>query len=331
MSLSCLNAICCDDELTACFTQVCGDQAKFDSSIAAVAIVENDTFPEIGDTITLSTTGATVLTACNYIESLLQWVRDKQFACEGGGKYYHLFHNGFLAKATRAKPTTKLSENGSNYFAKKYLGYDTTAELMLEEHYLPNTDVICAIQKRAASLSVIYFFKQGGFVLDSDKDFNLSIQEAGFEITGNKNEYVMGSITLAESGDCQPSPYYASDPKKFIQELKKKTEFTFGANTVTGLTEIACGSRGTCKAYEIAPDTAFTLTPLVNELVSCGNFDLFQNCNDELPVALPIVINSITGEVEAATGLPVGEYKFIVKVSNDCCIQGSTCFTVSVK
>jgi hypothetical protein len=331
MSLSCLNAICCDDEAVACFTQVCSDQAKFDSSIAAIALIENDTFPEIGETITLSTSVTpVVLDACNYIESMLQWVRDKQLACEGGGKYYHLFHNGFLAKATRAKPTSKLSENGSNYFAKKYLGYDTTVEMMLEEHYLPNTDVICGIQKRASSLSAIYFFKQGGFVLDSDNDYSVQIQEAGFEVTGTKNEYVMGSITLSESGDCQPSPFYAKDPKKFIQDLKKKTEFTFGANTVTGLTEIACGSRGTCKAYEASPSTPFSLTPVVNELVSCGNFDLFQNCNDELPVALPILINAITGEVES-TGLPIGEYKFIVKVSNDCCIQGNTCFTVSVK
>ena len=330
MSLSCLNAICCDEEVKSCFTQSCGDQVKFDSTIAAIAIVENDVIPKVGETLSLST-GDVTLTECNYIESLLQWIRDKQFACEGGGKYYHFLNAGLLAKGTRAKATSRLSENGSAYFSKKYLGYTTTAEIMLEEHYLPNADIICGMRNRASSLSVIYFFKQGALVRHSDEDVTITITEAGFEVTGNKNDYVMGSFTLEEDGKCDASPYYVQKPDKFIQELKKKTEFTFGDSVVTGLTEVACGSKGACKAYEIAANTAFTLTPTVNELVSCGAFELLLNCNDEVPATLPIVINSITGEIEATAGLPAGDYKFYIKVHNDCCIMGSTCFSVTIR
>ena len=329
MSLNCLEAICCDEESVTSFSQICGDQVKFDSSIAAVAIVENDSFPEVGDTVTLSNSETpVVLTECNYIDSLLTWVRDKQYACEGGGKYYHFLPNGLLAKATRAKATSKRSENGSNYFGKKYLGYDTTAELFLEEHYLPNSEVICGIQTRASSLSVIYFFKQGGLVLDNDNDYNISISEAGFEVNGNKNEYVMGSITLEESGKCQPAPYYAADPKAFIKELKKKTAFTFDTTVISvALTEQACGSRGSCAAYAVDAADAFTITPVVNELVSCGTFTLFQNCNDEVGEDVDISINSSTGVV-TSTGLDAGSYKFTVLVTNDCGISGSLCFTI---
>lgn len=325
MSLSCINT-CCDEDSINCFVQACGDKAKVDSAIAAVIILENDSFPKVGQTITLSVGGATILTECNYIDSIEQWTRDKQFACEGGGKYYHFLTAGFLAKGTRAKATSRLSENGSGYFAKKYLGYTTTSELMLEEHYLPNTEVICGIRNRAASLSVAYLFKQGGIILNSE-DVTISITEAGFEITGNYQDYVMGSITLEEIGDCEPKFNYSSDATAFIKKLKKKTQFTFGANTVTGLLPVACGSNGGCKAYSIAPATAFTLTPLVNELVSCGDFTLVQEC-DSL-VTAPVTINSITGEVVSA-GLVAGSYKFQIKVANDCCITGSNCFTISV-
>ena len=307
---------------------VCGDQGKVDSAIAAVIILENDEFPKVGTTVTLSVGGATVLTECNYAEKIVQWTRDRQFECAGGGKYYHFLTAGFLAKGTRAKATSRLSENGSGYYAKKYLGYTTTSELMLEEHYLPNTEVICGIRNRASSLSVAYLFKQGGIFLNSS-DVTISVTEAGFEITGNYQDYVMGSITLEEIGDCEKAFSFASDASAFIKELKKKTEFTFGTNVVTGLIPVACGSAGKCKAYSIAPTTAFTLTPDVNELVSCGNFELVQNCDTPLAVA-GIAINSITGEVAAIAGLPAGSYKFQIKVSNDCCIMGSTCFTITV-
>jgi hypothetical protein len=329
MSVSCLNEICCEEDLASCFKEICGDQGKFDSSIAAIAIVENDSFPKIGETVTLSTEALpVVLTECNYIDSLLQWIRDKQYACVGGGKYYHFLHNGLIAKGTRAKATSKYSENGSNYSSPKYLSYETTSEIMLEENYLPNAEVLCAIKQRASSLSIIYFFKQGGFVLDSDDDHLVYISEDGFEVTGTKNDFIMGSITLTESGKCQPAPFYSQDSKKFIKALKTATGFTFDTPTVTGLVAAACGSSGTCKAYSIAPLTPFTYTPNVKELVACGEFTLYQDCRPE--DIKDITIDAVTGLIES-TGLPAGEYKFTIGVKNACCITGNQCFLISVK
>lgn len=331
MIQSCLNTICCDTDGENCFTQLCTEAVKVDSEIAAIAILENDVFPSIGDTITLPFTGTTVLTACNYAENILYWIRAKQLSCaSGNGKYYHFLHTGFVAKGTRAKPTSKRSENSSNYFAKKYLGYSTTAEIMLQEHFLYNSEVFCNMQQRAASLSIAYFTKNGAFVLNSSEDFNVSIQEAGFEITGVKNEYIMGSFTLEETGLCQPKFHFVASPKAFIQSLKVKAEFTFTPTpVVTGLVEVPCGFKGACRGYSIAPATAFTMTPVVIELNACGNFELLQDCGDAPTV--PISIDKVTGVVTSTAGLVVGDYKFIIRVSNDCCVSGTQCFSISVK
>lgn len=329
MSVNCLSDTCCDVSIASCFTEICGDQGKVDSSIAAVAIIENDSLPNIGDSVTLSTSmSPVVLTECNYADSLLQWVRDMQFACPSGDKYYHFFKSGVLAKGTRVKATDKFSENGSNYSSPQHLGYETTALLKLEQHYVPNIEFVEGIKTRGSSLSVIYFFKQGAMVIDSDKDYNIYISGSGFEITGTKNEYILGEIDLMETGKVQPPFYFAANQTAFIKELKKSTAFTFGTAVLTGIVEAACGSQGGCKAYTVAAATPWTYTPNVNELVTCGTFELFANCDTE---SLPsgVSLNPVTGAI-TSTGNTAGTYKFTQVVKNGCCVKGSYCIIVIV-
>jgi hypothetical protein len=327
MSLSCLSNQCCDSDTINSFKEVCDSRLRVDNTIAAVAIVENDTFPELGDSVPLST-GVVVLDDCNIIESLLQWVRDKQYACEGGGKYYHFFNNGMLAKGTRAKPSQTFSEDGSEYYSPKHLRYETTAELFLNEHYLPNNDVISNIMKRSSSISLIYFFKQGGMILDNDASYSSYISEAGFDVTGVRNEFVSGSITIMEKGNKQPTFRWASNPDAFIKLLKTRTGFSFGANTYTGIAEAACGSSGGCITLEAVTGAPFTITPIVTEAVSCSVFNLYKDCSSV--VTDPIVVDSATGVVTAAAGLTAGTYKFTQEVTNDCGIHGSQCFKVII-
>lgn len=327
MSLSCLSKACCDEETVNCFTSVCDDRVRVDNTIAAVAILENDTFPELGETLALST-GTVVLEECNYAESILQWVRDKQYACEGGGKFYHFLHNGLLAKGTRAKPTQTFSENGSEYFAPKHLRYETTAELMLEEHYLPNTDTVCGIMKRGSSISLAYFFKQGTLVLDNDSSYSAYISDGGFEVTGERNEFIMGSLTITEKGDCEPKFRWAQKPNDFIKALKTPTQFTFGLNTYTGIVEAACGASGNCITLNAVAATPFTITPIVNEAVSCVGYSVTKDCNEA--VDFDLVVDADTGVMESVAGLAAGTYKVTQEVANGCCIYGTQCFKLIV-
>lgn len=331
MALEILKTLCCDEESATCFTKYCDSSVEVDNVIAAVGLIEEASLPKVGDTVTLSTDeDPIVLTEANYAESLLQWLRDQQFECNGGGEYFHFLHAGLLAKGTRAKPTTVNSENGSPYEGRRKLRQETTAELMLEEHYLPNTDIIAGMQERASSLSVIYFFKQGVIVKDANDDDNVYISDAGFEITGERNDFIKGSITLTDVSK-KDKFYYASNPTAFIKSLKEATKFTFGNPTVTGLTALACGSKGACKAYTSLEGAAFEFTPVVNELTSCASFAIYKDCGDPLgTLSSHISINSTTGVVTGAASLPVGTYKFTVEVMNDCCISGSQCFTVEV-
>ena len=191
MALEILKTLCCDAESATCFTKYCDSSVEVDNVIAAVGLIEEASLPKVGDTITISTEEApVVLSDANYAESLLQWLRDQQFECNGGGEYFHFLNAGLLAKGTRAKPTTVNSETGSPYNGRQKLRQETTAELMLEEHYLPNTDIIAGMQERASSLSVIYFFKQGVIVKDANDDDNIYISDAGFEITGERNDFI---------------------------------------------------------------------------------------------------------------------------------------------
>ena len=331
MSLEILKTLCCDEESATCFNKYCGDSVEVDNVIAAVGLIEEASLPKVGDTIQLSTEEGDVdLTDANYAESLLQWLRDQQFECNGGGEYFHFLNAGLLAKGTRAKPTTVNSETGSPYNGRQKLRQETTAELMLEEHYLPNTDIIAGMQERASSLSVIYFFKQGVIVKDANDDDNIYISDAGFEITGERNDFIKGSITLTDVSK-KDKFYYASNPSTFIKSLKEATKFTFGTATVSGLTALACGSKGTCKAYSSVEGVSFTYTPVVNELTSCASWNLYLNCSDPLgTISDKISIDTTTGIVTALSTLPVGTYKFTVEVVNDCCISGSQCFTVEV-
>lgn len=328
MALEVLKTICCDDELKTCFTEYCGDNVQVDNVIAAVALVEEASLPVVGDTITLSTEeNPVILSESNYAESILQWIRDKQFDCGGGGEYFHFLNAGLLAKGTRAKPTTVNSENGSPYNARKKMRQETTAELMLEEHYLPNTEIITGLQTRGSSLSVIYFFKQGIIVKNANADDNVYVSDAGFEVTGERNDYIKGSITLTEVSKSDKF-YFVSSPSAFIKELKKATKFTFAAPVVTGIAALACGSKGGCLAYSITETTPFTFTPSVNELTSCATYTLYANCSDSLGT-IPVTVDTTTGVVTSA-GLAVGTYKFTLEVANDCCITGSQCFTIEV-
>lgn len=331
MALEILKTLCCDEESATCFTKYCDSSVEVDNVIAAVGLIEEASLPKVGDTVTLSTDeDPIVLTEANYAESLLQWLRDQQFECNGGGEYFHFLHAGLLAKGTRAKPTTVNSENGSPYEGRRKLRQETTAELMLEEHYLPNTDIIAGMQERASSLSVIYFFKQGVIVKDANDDDNVYISDAGFEITGERNDFIKGSITLTDVSK-KDKFYYASNPTAFIKSLKEATKFTFGTATFTGITAKACGSAGTCKAFSVTEGTAFTYTPTVNELTSCASFAIYKDCGDALgTLSTHISIDSTTGVVSGATTLPVGTYKFTIEVMNECCISGSQCFTVEV-
>ena len=331
MALEILKTLCCDDESATCFNKYCGDAIEVDNVIAAVGLIEEASLPKVGDTVTLSTEEAPViLTDVNFADSLLQWLRDQQFECNAGGEYFHFLNAGLLAKGTRAKPTTVNSDSGSPYSGKQKLRQETTAELMLEEHYLPNTDIIAGMQERASSLSVIYFFKQGVIVKDANDEDNIYISDAGFEITGERNDFIKGSITLTDVSK-KDKFYYASSPVAFIKSLKEATKFTFGAATVTGLTPLACGSKGSCKSYSSLQGAVFTYTPVVNELTSCASFYIYKDCGDVLgTLSTHISIDAATGVVTGATTLPVGTYKFTVEVVNDCCISGSQCFTVEV-
>jgi len=331
MALEILKTLCCDEESATCFNKYCDSSVEVDNVIAAVGLIEEASLPKVGDTITISTEEApVVLSDANYAESLLQWLRDQQFECNGGGEYFHFLNAGLLAKGTRAKPTTVNSETGSPYNGRQKLRQETTAELMLEEHYLPNTDIIAGMQERASSLSVIYFFKQGVIVKDANDDDNIYISDAGFEITGERNDFIKGSITLTDVSK-KDKFYYASNANAFIKSLKQATKFTFGNPVVTGLTPLACGSNGACKAYSSIQGVAFTYTPNVNELTSCASWNLYLNCSDALgTVSDDISIDSTTGVITGMTTLPVGTYKFTVEVVNDCCITGGQCFTVEV-
>ena len=333
MALDILKTICCDAESATCFTKYCDSSVEVDNVIAAVGLIEEAALPKVGETIPLEVANvivSTVLTEENYADSLLQWLRNQQFECNGGGEYFHFLNAGLLAKGTRAKPTTVNSENGSPYEGRRKLRQETTTELMLEEHYLPNTDIITGMQERASSLSVIYFFKQGIIVKDANSDDNIYISDAGFEVTGERNDFIKGSITLTDVSK-KDKFYYASDPNAFIKSLKVATKFTFGDATVVGLTPLACGSKGGCKSYTAAFGTAFTYTPSVNELTSCASWNLYLNCTDALgAVSDDISIDSANGVVSALATLPVGTYKFTIEVVNDCCISGTQCFIVEV-
>lgn len=331
MALEILKTLCCDDESATCFNKYCGDTVQVDNVIAAVGLIEEASLPKVGDTVTLSTEEApVVLTEANFADSLLQWLRDQQFECNAGGEYFHFLNAGLLAKGTRAKPTTVNSDTGSPYAGKQKLRQETTAELMLEEHYLPNTDIITGMQERASSLSVIYFFKQGIIVKDANDEDNIYISDAGFEVTGERNDFIKGSITLTDVSK-KDKFYYAASPVAFIKSLKEATKFTFGSPTVTGLVPLACGSKGNCKAYSSLQGSVFTYAPVANELTSCASWALYLNCSDPLgTISDKISIDTATGLVTAAITLPVGTYKFTVEVMNDCCISGSQCFTVEV-
>lgn len=331
MALEILKTLCCDEESATCFNQYCGESVQVDNVIAAVGLIEEASLPVVGDTIALSTEeDPVVLTDSNYADSLLQWLRDQQFECNGGGEYFHFLNAGILAKGTRAKPTTVNSDTGSAYNSKKKLHQETTAELMLEEFYLPNTDVIDGIQRRGSSLSVIYFFKQGVIVKDANSDDNIYVVDAGFEITGERNDFIKGSITLSDVSE-KDTFYYSANPSLFIKSLKEATKFTFGTATFTGIAALACGSKGGCKSFSVTFGTAFTYTPVVNELTSCAEWELFKDCNDPLgSQSTYISINSATGVVSGLATLPVGTYKFTVQVANECCITGTQCFTVKV-
>lgn len=141
----------------------------------------------------------------------------------------------------------------------------------------------------------------------------------------------MGSFSLTEKGTREPKFYFAENPSNYIKKLKERTKFTFGENVLTGITEEACGNKGNCKAYTIAASTPFTIEVSVNELGSCAEFSLVQNCNEDLDGSIDIVVDEITGTIDSATGLPAGKYKFTQNVVNDCCIYGSQCFTINVK
>jgi hypothetical protein len=331
MALEILKTLCCDAESATCFTKYCDSSVEVDNVIAAVGLIEEATLPKVGDTITISTEeDPIVLTDANYADSLLQWLRDQQFECNGGGEYFHFLNAGLLAKGTRTKPTTINSDNGSPYEGKRKLRQEATAELMLEEHYLPNTDIIAGLQERASSLSVIYFFKQGVIVKNANDDDNIYVSDAGFEVTGERNDFIKGSITLTDISK-KDTFFYAANPSVFIKNLKEATKFTFGVATVTGITALACGSKGGCKAYSTTFGTAFTYTPIVNELTSCASWYLYLNCTDALgTVSDDISIDSTTGVVSGLATLPIGTYKFTIEVVNDCCINGSQCFTVEV-
>lgn len=325
-----LTSLCCGEDGLSTLKEYCKGAYDVDDSIAAIAIIENAPVPVVGDTIELTTDeDPVVLTRDNYSESLLQWVRDRQFDCVGGGDLYHFFHNGLLEKGTRTKPTTILSETVNNYSSPEKIRQEATVELLLGQQYLPNIGSINGIQDRSATLSVIYFFKQGVVVKDANDDSNVYITDAGFEVTGEKNKFVSGSITLMDSSK-KDDFFFVANSNSFLKELKKATKFTFGNATVTGITAKACGSKGSCKVYSVDEDTAFTYTPVVNELTSCATFALYKDCGDALGTALAakISIDSATGVVTAAAGLDAGTYKFTIEVSNECGITGTQCFIV---
>lgn len=329
MSVSCISKICCDDDLANCFVELCDNKYAFDSAIVAIGIAEGDSLPAIGSTIDIDGV-PTVITECNYIDILEKWFRVKQYECSGGA-FYHFMHKGFLKKGTRAKPTQTFDENTASYSAPTHQGYETTIEAFLGSNFLPNSDVFCGIMKRGLELNVVLFFKQGGLVLDSSNGHMTYISDAGFEVTGNYKEKIQGSFVITESGDCQPKPYYTQDPVAFIKKLSKKTEFTFDDTVLTVIAPASCIKKGDCFAYDVAANTSFEMQFIAKELLTCGIWKLFQNCNEEVDVALDIAIDTDLGLLTSAGGLPVGDYKFTVQVANDCCVSGTNCFYIKVR
>ena len=327
MALSALSKYCCDEEGDKCFKDLCDERISVHSTIAAIAIVENDTFPTVGETINLDGS-AVVLDESNYADSLIAWVRERQYECTDDGKLYHFLHNGLIAKGTRAKPTQVFAENSSQYRSPRHLRYETTSEIMLEENYLPNGKVVTDIVKRRPQLSIAYFFAQGVLVVNSNFG-EIYINEFGFEVTGERNENIMGSISFSEQGEKDPVFYYSQDDKKFTKELRERTQFTFGATVYTGVTELACGSVGGCVALTTPADTAFSVEVSVNELVNCGEFVIFQNCDEAVDPTLDLVLDTTTGAVTSATGLPAGKYDFTIEARNGCCVYGSKCFSIT--
>jgi len=332
MALNNLATVCCGEESSKYFKEFCGENLQVDDQIAAVAIIENAPLPKVGDTITISTEVDPIeLTRGNYTTSILQYIRDKQFECEGGGEYWHFLNTGLLKSGSRAKPTTNNSDTLSRYIAPVKLSQQTTAQLMLAEHYLPNIDVIQGIQKRASAISVIYFFKQGCLVKDADGDSTVYISDAGFEVTGGERGYIKGTITLSEESEYDDF-YFVANPTNFIKELKKKTQFTFGSPVVVGATAKACGSKNGCLAYTATEGVQFTITPDVNELTSCPNWKVYLNCNDDLgALSSKVSIDPTTGVLTGASTLTPATYKFTVEVTNDCGISGSQCYLIEVQ
>jgi hypothetical protein len=329
MAWNCASFDCCTEETAGCFIDICSDNARVDSQIAATIILENETFPLIGETVTIAGV-PTLLEECNYIEKLVAWARDKQKACAGGNKYYHFISGSILNKGSRAAATQTFDENGGAYRPKMHMYAEAVTTLDLGEQYLPNADVICGIMKRNNTLSILHLFKQGGLLLNSNDDTDVSVTDSNFEVTGNGNEYVRGMFTLTErTKACTPPFYLASNPKTFIKELQKSTTFTFTNFDVTGLTASACGSKGDCIAYDAVASTAFELEPNV-DISSCSTFSLVQDCSKSVAVS-GIEIDDTTGIITADAGLPVGKYKFTVSVINSCCVRGTKCFSIDVK
>ena len=332
MSFNCVPRFCCEEDAQY-FKTLCEDSARIDSTIPALAIIENDDIPAIGDTVTITTSlTPVVITACNEIETLLQWVKDRLFACEGGGNYYTLLSHKTIKKGTKAKPTMTFNEQPGNYFSDTRKFYEAISDYDLGQLLVPNIEFFDLMLRRESSFSLIQFTNRGGFVLRAGDGYTITMTDAGFEIVGDKNEYIAGSIQFKEKGTKQAGMSVASNATTFLRELKKEVKFTFETTVVTGASAAACGSIGGCEAFTVIEDTLFTIDSPVAELVSCGTYSLYENCFDALSVELAalIEVDPVTGIITAAAGLPVGEYKFTKEVVNACNVAGSICYKIIV-
>ncbi|UHG91766.1 hypothetical protein [Spirosoma oryzicola] len=148
----------------------------------------------------------------------------------------------------------------------------------------------------------------------------------GYEMPGDYNQDIPGGFSVAWT--CERGQL---SPLKGVKEFDLNFEllrYSFAAATPapTNLTLVA----GTSNRYTMTTGTAAKIKRAVVE-AGAVRYSIYKNTNEDIPATELVTIDSDTGEVTLAAGMPVGRYFYTVAAENTVGVYGSYQIEIVVK
>ncbi|WP_234734795.1 Ig domain-containing protein [Tellurirhabdus bombi] len=303
----------CAEEKTPVLSHSTSKHAK--SNYIALAMVLSGTLPEFGENFTPPGGGApAALTAANLVSSLKAlafvskcWFFGNETINGKKGKPGELAESATYGSRTVARPTGEVTEMVEFTFDRFYGNVEFFNQLRFNKKKYD-----------------LYMFTDRTVVCVRAKECKPTFHSIGHEVTGNYAEQIAGSFSVSyrgKKGELVPV-FGISEAELDAEDLR----YTFAAPGVpSGISLVV----GTTDRYTMVTGTGGNFTRAVVE-GGAPIYQLFKDCNKPVPVAELITIDSNTGKITVANGMPNGNYSYTVRAVNSIGVSGVYTFTLRV-